>query len=203
MLTEKEAQDLMSKFHSLKNDKSKIKEFKKHESECIQKFSYMVKMKTAKYKCYSNYDDLNQEAYEALSKAMHTYDPTKKALFFWWAHKYLDTRISRSANLHSTIRYPMAVTKTITPQKQKLDFSKILIDKTPSTEFDVQETKKIVQDGLNLLPEKQKQIVSLVFGLDEDPMSINKICNLLKISRSACIKHYSKGIKTLANSIVL
>ncbi len=103
MLTEIEAQDLMIKLIDLRKrakeagDPKIISELKKHEKICMEKFRYLVTMKTGRYKAFNNYDDLNQEGFEALVKAMNNYNP-KKGSFFWWAHKYIDTRISRSAN---------------------------------------------------------------------------------------------------------
>src|SRR5688572_1576285 len=123
MLTEQEAQDLMIKLIDLRGqiqtseEKSLKKDLQRHEKICIEKFKYLVTMKTGRYKAFSNYDDLNQEGFEALIKAMNNYNP-KKGSFFWWAHKYIDTRISRSANLHTTIRYPLKVAKNTTPHKE-------------------------------------------------------------------------------------
>ena len=103
MLTEQEAQDLMIKLIDLRGQvmtsegNTIKKDLRRHEQVCIEKFKYLVTMKTGRYKAFSNYDDLNQEGFEALIKAMNNYNP-KKGSFFWWAHKYIDTRISRSAN---------------------------------------------------------------------------------------------------------
>jgi len=88
MLTEQEAQDLMTNFISLreKYNETKTKEdlvkFKNHERECINKFKYLVTMKTGRYKAFSNYEDLNQEGLEALVKSMKNYNP-KKGIFFF------------------------------------------------------------------------------------------------------------------------
>src|SRR5579864_8903493 len=112
MLTEQEAHDLMIKLIDLRNQfaetgDSKVEAaLKRHEKECIEKFRYLVTMKTGRYKSFSNYEDLNQEGLEALTKAMKNYNP-KLGIFFWWAHKYIDTRIARSANLHTTFRFPL------------------------------------------------------------------------------------------------
>jgi len=123
MLTEQEAQDLMNKLFSLRKESqndSKIKvELDKHEKICIEKFKYLVTMKTGKYKSFNNFDDLNQEGYLGLVTAMKNYNPSLGS-FFWWAHKYIDTRISRSANLHTTIRYPLKVAKNTPPHKETI-----------------------------------------------------------------------------------
>src|SRR5579885_2444090 len=125
MLTEQEAHDLMTKLIDLRtqaksSDDPKITaQLKRHEQICIEKFRYLVTMKTGRYKAFSNYEDLNQEGLEALIKAMANYNPNKGS-FFWWAHKYIDTRISRSANLHTTIRFPLKVAKETAPHKESV-----------------------------------------------------------------------------------
>src|SRR6202046_3279692 len=101
MISHQEAQQLMSEFVRLRkkaksNPKYKF-ELQKIENLCMEKFRYLVTMRTNRYKNFSNHEDLIQEGYEALLKAMNSYNPNKGNLF-WWIHKYIDTRISRSAN---------------------------------------------------------------------------------------------------------
>lgn len=206
MLTEQEAQDLMIKLIELR-ERSKNKEesveiqLKKHENICIEKFKYLVTMKTGRYKVFSNYDDLNQEGFEALIKAMNNYNP-KKGSFFWWAHKYIDTRISRSANLHTTIRYPLKVAKNSTPHKETVMPTLIEERYCPDKELEDVQTNNIIQESIALLTEDQKEIINLAYGLDGDkPMSINKICKKLNISRPYCVKVINTAISLMRNNI--
>lgn len=206
MLTEQEAQDLMIKLIELR-ERSKNKEesveiqLKKHENICIEKFKYLVTMKTGRYKVFSNYDDLNQEGFEALIKAMNNYNP-KKGSFFWWAHKYIDTRISRSANLHTTIRYPLKVAKNSTPHKETVMPTLIEERYCPDKELEDVQTNNIIQESIALLTEDQKEIINLAYGLDGDkPMSINKICKKLNISRHYCVKAINTAISLMRNNI--
>ena len=207
MLTEQEAQDLMTKLIDLR-DKAKVSEdskitieLKKHEAICMEKFRYLVTMKTGRYKAFNNYDDLNQEGFEALIKAMNNYNP-KKGSFFWWAHKYIDTRISRSANLHTTIRYPLKVAKASTPHKESV--MPVLIEERycPDKEMEDSQSMHAVQGALASLNNDQKTVISLAFGFDgEKPMSINKICKKLSISRLNCIKTINGALSTMKENI--
>lgn len=207
MLTEPEAQDLMTTWIDLR-DKLKTtedaqirNEMAKHEKICIQKFSYLVTMKTGRYKAFSNYDDLNQEGFEALIKAMNNYNP-KKGSFFWWAHKYIDTRISRSANLHTTIRYPLKVAKANTPHKESV--MPLLIEERhcPDKELEESQLTYAIQGVISSLPQEQRDVIGLAFGFDGDkPMSINKICKKLSISRLSCIKTISSALSAMKENI--
>ena len=207
MLTEQEAQDLMAKLVDLKNqvknsDDSKVRqELSRHEKKCISQFKYLVTMKTGRYKSFSNYDDLNQEGFEALIKAMKTYNP-KKGSFFAWAHNYISTRISRSANLHTTIRYPLKVAKEHTPHKEAI--MPLIIEERycPDKELEDLQTNQIIQSAFEYLTDQQKQIISLAYGLDgEKPVSINKICKKLGISRLNCIKVINNALASMKENI--
>jgi RNA polymerase sigma factor (sigma-70 family) len=207
MLTEQEAQDLMTKLIDLR-DKSKetkneqiVAELKRHERVCMEKFRYLVTMKTGRYKAFSNYDDLNQEGFEALIKSMNNYNP-KKGSFFWWAHKYIDTRISRSANLHTTIRYPLKVAKNNTPHKESV--MPLLIEERycPDKELEESQETKAIYGAMSLLSNEQKEVINLAFGFDGDkPMSINKICKKLSISRLSCTKTINSALSTMKENI--
>ncbi len=205
MLTEPEAQDLMTKLIDLrakaKEDATVVSELKKHEAICMQKFRYLVTMKTGRYKAFSNYEDLNQEGFEALVKAMNNYNP-KKGSFFWWAHKYIDTRISRSANLHTTIRYPLKVAKAATPHKESV--MPLLIEERycPDKELEESQGTAAIHSAISMLSPEQREVINLAYGFDGDkPMSINKICKKLSISRLNCIKTINSALSTMKENI--
>ena len=207
MLTEQEAQDLMTTLIDLRSkaketeDSKIISQLKKHEAVCMEKFRYLVTMKTGRYKAFSNYEDLNQEGFEALVKAMNNYNP-KKGSFFWWAHKYIDTRISRSANLHTTIRYPLKVAKANTPHKESV--MPLLIEERycPDRELEDSQTTQAIYGAVSLLSSEQKEVINLAFGFEGDkPMSINKICKKLNISRLSCIKTINSALSTMKENI--
>lgn len=207
MLNDQEAQDLMTKLIDLRKrvketgDAKLSNELKKHEKICMEKFRYLVTMKTSRYKAFSNYDDLNQEGFEALIKAMNNYNPNKGS-FFWWAHKYIDTRISRSANLHTTIRYPLKVAKAHTPHKESV--MPLLVEERycPDKELEESQSTQAIQGALSKLSAEQKEIVSLAYGFDSDkPMSINKICKKLSISRLSCIKTINSALSAMKENI--
>ncbi len=207
MLTDQEAHDLMIKFIDLREKLQETKdskieaEFKRHEQECIEKFRYLVTMKTGRYKAFSNYEDLNQEGFEALIKAMKTFKPNKGS-FFAWAHNYIGTRISRSANLHTTIRYPLKVAKANTPHKESVMPVQVEERYCPDKELEESQTTHAIQGALSVLSKEQKEIISLAYGFDGDkPMSINKICKKLNISRLSCIKTINSALSSMRENI--
>jgi RNA polymerase sigma factor (sigma-70 family) len=160
-------------------------------------------MRTNKYKKFNNYEDLNQEGMEALLKSMKNYNP-KKGNFFYWAHRYIDTRISRSANLHTTIRYPLKIAKENIPHKESI--MPILIEEIhcPDKELEKIQAINIIKSSLPLLSDEQNNVISLAYGINMDkPYSINKICKELHISRSSCVKLIHSAISVIKHNVII
>lgn len=209
MISEEEAQSLILRFIDLRtevkeNPSPQLKlEFQKHQNICMHKFRYLVSMRTNRYKAFSNYDDLNQEGYEALVKAMKSYNP-KKGIFFFWAHKYIETRIARSANLHTTIRYPLKFAKTTTPHKEAQIPVMIEPRFNPDKILESKQLESAVESTLRGLTTEQKDLVSLAYGLTGDkPVSINKICKQKNLSRVYCIKTIQLAMDAIKQNIKL
>jgi RNA polymerase sigma factor (sigma-70 family) len=209
MISIDEAQDLMTTFIELKNRSEETKKeediqsFKKHEQLCIKKFYYLISMRTNKYKGFSNYEDLNQEGLEMLVRAMNNYNPNK-GNFFWWAHKYIETRIVRSANTHTVIRYPLKFAKANVPHRE----TKMPVFKeeknTPDKLTELLEITKVIDVAMENLNDEQRKLVNLVFGVDGDkPMSISKVCRKMKLSRFHCMKMIDGALDVLKKNIRL
>lgn len=210
MLSIDDAQDLILEFVNLrkkyelsKNDDD-LKKLKQYERICVEKFSYIIQMRINKYKNYSNYEDLNQEGLEALTKAMKTYNPEKKAIFFWWLHKYLTTKISRCAGLHSTIRYPLRFSRINAPHQELIMPLLIEGSRNPEKLLEMEQSLDALKNTFKILEEKQKKIINLVFGLENDiPLSMSKICKTMNISRANCTQLLNSALTCLKNNIKL
>jgi len=207
MLNEEQAQELITKLLNLKSEYKKTNDPKikidldRHERKCISDFKYLVSMKTGRYKSFSNYDDLNQEGFEALIKAIKTYNP-EKGSFFGWAHHYIGTRISRSANLHTTIRYPLKVAKNTVPHKELIMPTLVEERFCPDKQLEMCELNYTIDGAINKLTDIQKEIIKLAYGFENDkPMSINKICKKFDISRLQCIKLINGALLSMKENI--
>ena len=205
MLTDKESQELMNKFVELRKksksgEREDIEKFKQHEALCVEKFKYIVHMRTSKYRQFINYDDLNQDGIEVLVRAMRNYNP-KKGSFFWWSHRYIDTRIARRANLHTAVRYPMTYAKKNPPHKE-LKFPLLLDYKDPEIILEEVQTSEIVAKAIAILSKNQQQIVKMAFGFGgSKPLSVSKICKKLKMNRNYCVSILNDALNELKVNI--
>lgn len=186
----KEARELITTLVQLRKncafDKKSKREFLKMQEVCVKKFDYLVINRARRYSGFSNYEDLYQDGRLALVAALKTYD-LDKGDFFWWANKYIKTKMSREANKHSTIKIPLKHAKEMTPYK----VSKIptMIDESSSAmeTMENQEQDSIVRNAIGKLPEDQRRVIELHFEIgSKAKLSIGKICKQLNMPRIKC-----------------
>jgi RNA polymerase sigma factor (sigma-70 family) len=183
------------------------KELEDIQSECTKELEYLVEARTRRYKGFSNYDDLRQDGRMALYRALQTYKP-EKGDFFWWANKYIKTKISREANRHSTIKVPLKHAKLVQPYK--VSQLPIIIDGEPSALDHIakDEAVNLIRSAVEKLPEDQRKVITLHYELGggsenrRDLYSIGKICDKLSISRMNCIKLLTEAKKTLRRELI-
>jgi RNA polymerase sigma factor (sigma-70 family) len=183
------------------NRKRDILVYEKYFAICMSKFDYLVKMKTSRYKSFSNYDDLNQEGREALIKAMNSFDP-KKGCWFSWAHHYIGTRISRSANLHTTIRYPLKIAKATPPHKETYMPELIEEIMLPDADMDRSQIATAIHNVLSVLNKTEKDVIGMAYGFGGgNPMSVNRICRKLHLTKSECFAILERALLLMKEHI--
>jgi RNA polymerase sigma factor (sigma-70 family) len=192
-----------------KNDNLK-RELEDIQSECTKELEYLIDARTKRYRGFSNYEDLKQDGRIALYRALQTYNP-QKGDFYWWANKYIKTKISREANRHSTIKIPLKHAKQVQPYK--VSQLPIIIDGGPSALDHIakDEAVTLIRSAVEKLPDDQRKVITLHYELGgtsgasdnrRDLYSIGKICDRLNISRMSCIKLLAEAKKTLKRELV-
>lgn len=195
---EQEANDIAFKYINLKSQvqkhnsiKDKI-ELKKHEQLCIDKFKYIVDKRSFKYRKFSNYMDLRQDGFEALFLAMKSYN-YNKGNFSWWADKYIATRISRSANAHSTIRIPIKKAKLIKPWKV-IDLPDNQAEEIVPCDYEAKQTNDNINIAINKLDVQQQIIIKSVYGLyGVEPSTITKTAKQMNLSKKKAVEMFEQA----------
>ena len=190
-LSNEEVDEIAVKYLNLKakaeNDKGTdedLRRFKAYQNIAAQKLKYLISFRAAKYRKFSNHPDLEQDGFEALISAFRTFDPNKGS-FSWWADRYISTRIARSANAHSTIRFPIKKAKEMKPYKTST--IPIMIDDSlnPMESFVESESTTNISDAIENLPEKHQEVVNMTYGLNGAKIhSINSVMTDLSITRT-------------------
>lgn len=209
MMNMEQGQKLMIELCKLKkranetHKKKDKKAYQKHLSTCMIEFDYLVKMHANRYKSFSNYSDLLQDGREVMLKAMSTFDP-KKGSWFSWAHHYISTRISRSANLHTAIRFPLKFAKETPPHKETFMPTQIEERFCPDQELEDEQIIATVHSSFALLNKEQKDVIGLAFGLGGNkPLSPNQISKKLHISRIDCSEILEQSLALMKETIKL
>lgn len=197
--------ELRSKCTKTKSKKL-LKEYEIIQSQCIKELEFLIEDRTRKYNKFGNYDDLKQDGRMALYRALQTYEPDKGD-FFWWANRYMKTKISREANRHSTIKIPLKHTKLIQPYK--VSQLPVIVDSKMNAldNMTKDETAAFIRDTVAKLPEDQRKVIELHFELGggnnsrRDLYSIGKICDRLNISRMSCVQLLNDAKETLKKEL--
>jgi len=72
----------------------------------------------------------------------------------------------------------------------------------PDKELEESQATQAIQGAVSKLSAEQREIINLAFGFDSDkPMSINKICKKLSISRLSCIKTINSALSAMKENI--
>jgi len=206
-----EVNALLDRLVILRRKSAKSKSAKVHKAyediqqEAAKKLDYLVEARARKYRAFSNYDDLCQDGRLALFRALQTYSP-EKGDFFWWANKYIKTKISREANRHSTIKIPLKHTKHIQPYK--VSQLPIIVDNEPDAFENItkDETNTLIRSAVSKLPNDQRRVIELHFemsGSRREAHSIGKICEKLKITRVNCVKLLNEAKKNLKQELTV
>ncbi len=183
----KEYVELRERAEKSKSKKIKSK-FEQFHNDIVKKLSHLVLLRTNRYRMFNNYHDLQQDGFEALFMALKTYRP-EKGDFSWWAKKYIDTRVSRAANSHSTIKFPLKTIKDFKPHKVSTIPVITDISFDPQENLEYSELQKSVAGAINLLPDIQQRVIKLSFEMAGNRAStISKISEELKMSRTATMK---------------
>src|SRR5690606_24206828 len=179
--------------------------FDRCQAECVETFKNLVSMRINRYKDFNNYKDLYQEGIIALISCLKTYDSSKGS-FYWWAHKYIDTKIGREANKHSTINIPIAKIKNHNLKPFKIDDSnkKNDVDDVSTKYIDMVENFDQLEKALSKLTSQQKDIIVMFYGLGNfDPHSIASLSKKFSISKKNCLKLLNEAKQTLKNNLIL
>ena len=201
-ITEEEAQSLVLELSNLKNkyqeSKSKKDKIKliNHENKMIKKLNYLVLNKTKNYKKFPNYEDLNQDGLEALVMGLKSFDKSKGSIF-WWLHKYIDTRIHRSANAYSTVRIPLAVAKKM---PLKIDQMSPTIESkkdNQETIFINNENTILLKKYANELNLEDQELFNDLIGIDKDSLSVDEYSKKTGLNKNKINFKLKKIIKTM------
>jgi RNA polymerase sigma factor (sigma-70 family) len=180
-----------------KNTESQFNSFKNYVANFL---SPLITSRIYKYKNFNNYADLQQEGFEAILLALKTYQP-KRGDFIWWAKKYINTKVSRAANSHSTIKIPIKKAKNNPPIKEN-QFPFLLDFADPEDYMNKKELSKAVIDAIDSLLEEEKRVILMVYEFKKyNSFTVTDVSKELKITRHECMGLLNRAKKKLRSKL--
>jgi DNA-directed RNA polymerase sigma subunit (sigma70/sigma32) len=188
-LTSDQIDDLVEKYISLKQksktDKKINKEFVSFEKEFVYHMNKIIDLYTYKYKRFSNYEDLRQDAFQSLMLAVDSFKRSK-GKFVGWVKMYSKTKVFREANKHSALKVPMEKAKTLPPIKVSMEDYEM--EKRPDLKDSPEQT--VIKNNLwfkikksfQKLSKNELKVIEYHFKINDEFSNITELCSSLSLS---------------------
>lgn len=146
---------------SLSQDKIKSVVIKKQD-EIINKLSFLVYNQVKQYRNFPNYDDLIQEGFVGLLKAVRRFKWDRFPNFFVFSDQWIRHYVKRAASRFDVVYNPNKDRVIYAEQGE----DEIDLDENPEKVIWNHEREENINKILNELPERDKDIVCKLFGLN-------------------------------------
>lgn len=179
-MTNTDAIKLFEKIATLKQDNEISKEVlssevsKIHE-RIIKGLSFLVYSNAKPYKGFPNYEDLVQEGYVGLVKAVQKFDYNLFPNFFVYSERWIRHSIKRAASRFDIVYCPNR-NRVVYAEPSEIGEEKET-EETPENIFFESETREQVLKTINQFPERERDIIKRIFGLGEytSPQTLREI----------------------------
>jgi len=138
-------------------------EVEKTHSEIMKYASFLVYSHAKQYKSFPNYDDLVQEGFIGLLRAIRKFDVEAYSNFFSYAEQWVKHCIKRSASRFDIVYNPEK-SRTIYAENTDV-LEETEEEDTPESVFFAKETSETIENALNEFSERDREIVKRIFGL--------------------------------------
>lgn len=168
------------------------------QGRVISRMSFMVSKRIAFYKNSNMYEDLMQEARMGIVTAMEKFDITRSVNFFHYCTWHIKNKIR------------------IYLKKQKRRRREILVDHNisnyvdegtdPTTAFEEKEARKVLLLAVNELPEMDRKVVKMRFGLDDEfneGHTFQQIGDVFSLTKQRIEQINSRAVSKLRKNIEL
>jgi RNA polymerase nonessential primary-like sigma factor len=173
--------DVMKLFEDIDNIKAdeslsetaKAKKISAIQDKMIKGLSFLVYSMAKRYRRFSNYEDLTQEGFIGLLRAVRKFNRNLFPNFFVYSERWIRHSISRAASRFDIV---------YSPNRQRVVYSDHsgagedeLVD-SPEEEFIEKEKAQVVRRALGNFCDRDREIVERVFGLNtNNPQTLRNI----------------------------
>lgn len=161
------------------------------EQNIIRRLSYLVCTRIRHYKDQPYYEDLLQEGKTGLVESIRRFDPNRGINFFKFGGWYIQNKVNRY--LKSRRKY-----SKFEILSGEINYVRAERHINPDVWYEKEEGKRVLKSALNSLPEIDRQIVSMRFGIDGNgSRTYQQIGDVFSISRQYAEQVTSRAIASL------
>lgn len=140
----------------------------------IKELAFLVYNNTRFYRKFPNYEDLVQEGFIGLIKAVRKFDYNKYPNFFLYAAQWIKHSVKRSASRFDIVYNPER--KRVVYSQLELDENEEIDYTTPEDLFFTKEIQTKVKKVISEFSERDREIINRIFGLNNNiPQTLREI----------------------------
>lgn len=163
-----EAMELFKQVDSIQKDKtlSKVeidKKVKQIHDRLVSDLGFLVYTLARPYTRFPNYEDLVQEGFIGLLKAVRRFEYARFPNFFVYAEQWIRHGVKRAASRFDVVYSPNRE-RVVYAEPAELGVEE-LDDSTPEDTFFLKEKVEQIHKVLDEFPERDREIVKRIFGL--------------------------------------
>jgi len=207
-MSNEEAMNLFRSIDDLKADGTLSsdqleKQVEKVQNRIVTELSFLVYSVTKPYRSFPNYEDLVQEGFIGLVKAVRRFDHNRFPNFFVFSEQWIRHSVKRAASRFDVVYNPDK-TRVVYAEPSEIGKEEEQVEETPEEQFFVKERDERIAEVLGELPERDREIVRLIFGLDgRQPQTLREIGPMFNLTHERIRQIKNKAISKLRKSQLL
>lgn len=207
-MSNEEAMNLFREIDDLKangnlSDDQLEKQVRKTQNRIVTELSFLVYSVTKPYRSFPNYEDLVQEGFIGLVKAVRRFDHTRFPNFFVFSEQWIRHSVKRAASRFDIVYNPDK-TRVVYAEPSEIGKEEEQVEDTPEEQFFTKERDQRIQEVLGELPERDREIVKRIFGLDGfKPQTLREIGPIFNLTHERIRQIKNKAISKLRKNQLL
>jgi RNA polymerase sigma factor (sigma-70 family) len=179
-MTNSEVMQLFEKIDNLKEDSTLSEAQKKIavtaiQNKMIESLGFLVYSNTKQYRRFPNYEDLVQEGFIGLLRAVRKFNRNLFPNFFVYSERWIKHSIKRAASRFDVVYCPNR-NRVVYAEPAETGNENNSIPEGPEETYIAKETTQKVREVLNEFSTRDREIIERIFGLDErNPQTLRDI----------------------------
>jgi len=195
---------LFEEVNELKADSTLPEEIRNREiaaihNRIVEGLSFLVYSNTKLYKKFPNYQDLVQEGFIGLLRAVRKFDLHLFPNFFVYSERWIRHCVKRSASRFDVVYNPNR-NRVVYAEPAEIGKEEES-GETPEAFFFAKETSSKIEEVLSEFPDRDREIVKRIFGLGgHNPQTLREIGPLFDLTHERIRQIKNKVISKLRKS---